>query len=559
MATNYDITSPLAKLQAIGCPYHGFAESGVLHLPASTVATLDTSSGNYYTPNGTKVIPVSSSPVGSSWGIQDNAKYNISGTSFPVKKPGIAAVSRTPSQVADDAINGKRWLNYTYLVNGKIYSTSLALSSMSWLYFDSVGLVWSIVSKLTIGFSSSTSRVSGGIEYSRFGRMPKAVDTPKHNRGVVDSEVGLTGYPTAPTFSGAVLLDVSEDGSKAIMAVPKPFATGYMLQETNNSSIVSIFLVEITDNPGTPVEINGLTHYPDADLVFTITPLKTHAQTNIVDYVVTENTFGFFGGRERNLDLVYTRTTTNHTSARFVRPDCVDVEYTKIELVENYTQRDVYTGDIDSLTGHLNIERRIKVYGYEATPMLDLPFFITIDKALFSSASGTYDVSINLNGSIYTGSTTTSALTVNIDGDIEFTFDSPVPDLIWFNPYSSSDYQNTALEFRIQPNDGSGVSRTLIFLYSDKGPFALGYALLDYAGQLPAIGGDFVVASILEWKVRSIYGTHICPDTTISVIRRINPPLVTPYFYQLSKSYSHAIDIVNNIVVPFRESACCFI
>lgn len=161
-----DVTVPLdAEVHVFGTPYHGLVENGTLTLPnAATMAI--------------------SQPAG--------------GSTYVVRVPGVAPVSRTPAEAAADAAAGRQWLDYGILAGDwqKLYG--LQLGPLGWIYCSEAdNKRWWI--KLTSASSITGNSQTFTFSVKLFGAIG---GTPEeYTRSVTVTDIGQS-TPTVTFHSG---------------------------------------------------------------------------------------------------------------------------------------------------------------------------------------------------------------------------------------------------------------------------------------------------------------------------------------------------------------------
>lgn len=196
------ISDPFGRISIFGNPFHGTVQGGVLSLPNSTTRA-------YPQPDGT-------------WPDQ-------AGSTHRVKRPGIAAVTRTTEQLAADDAAGRQWRNEAILSGGK--QQLYGLDVEGWIYFDPDGVRWLVTfdADLDTDVFDFTEDLNLDINLTRFGEFGPAA-TPL-NYSLTLSEWGQQGYPPLQGFrledgsfetveAAHILLDaIASDGSRAALCI----------------------------------------------------------------------------------------------------------------------------------------------------------------------------------------------------------------------------------------------------------------------------------------------------------------------------------------------------
>ncbi len=162
---------PLGRIGIFGNPFHGTVQGGTLTLPNSTTRT-------YPQPND-------------AWPDQAGATHRV-------KRPGIAAVSRTTEQLEADVAAGRQWRNEAMLSGGKqqLYGVDLE----GWVYFDPDGVRWlvTIDADLANNAFNFSESLAFDLKLTRFGEFGPAATPVNYSLSLTDW--GQQGYPALQGF-----------------------------------------------------------------------------------------------------------------------------------------------------------------------------------------------------------------------------------------------------------------------------------------------------------------------------------------------------------------------
>lgn len=227
-----------------GCPYHGCVEDGFLTL--SNAETVE-------------------------W-----PQYFSNGWTYPIRVPGMPAVTRSPAEQADDDARGFEWRN------DAIFSAKLSLygrvtgggSDWDFIYIDSLKRPWSVTTET--GITVDAGEIVGELIFKRIFRFqayPEAGTQPAVHTVALDT-IADYGDDEA-TMSGAILADVAVNGQA--LAV---------LTTCGEDNLYSVIRFDITDDSAAD----------EQDLVITVTPTLVAAQSaciGTIDYQATQAPPGY--------------------------------------------------------------------------------------------------------------------------------------------------------------------------------------------------------------------------------------------------------------------------
>ncbi|THF60898.1 hypothetical protein [Pseudothauera rhizosphaerae] len=190
---------PLARVGALGLPYHGLVLDGWLTLPDGSMLQIPTGPRTDVT---------------------------------LVRRSGWIAPPRTPAQLAGDAARGWEWRDYALLNSASAGTSETMIGGRSmeggWLWFDADGQPWRVRVVATEGVPDVCVF---SLEFRRFGRFgaPGGIETrdtvPIDLQQGVPVQVVTAAGNTQNVAAGAGiaefdLVDVVADGSRALLAAP---------------------------------------------------------------------------------------------------------------------------------------------------------------------------------------------------------------------------------------------------------------------------------------------------------------------------------------------------
>lgn len=198
-----------ANVPPWGCPWHGLVQAGSLTLPNGASMA--------YPQPAAPVAVISGSPV---------SMPDTLGSTYRVAVPGLPDVSRTPDELAADAVAGREWRNEALLSGGRFQLYGKQLDG--WIYIDTAGDRW-LVTCSTFNESALypfNAAFNATLVLSRFGDFGAAAETYSYPISLSDwqqtgavffSESG--GSPSTVT-SGRLTVDaIKSDGSAAVVMV----------------------------------------------------------------------------------------------------------------------------------------------------------------------------------------------------------------------------------------------------------------------------------------------------------------------------------------------------